>query len=47
MGALDDGERVVVADAVAWRAWLVENHTTSTGAWLVRASRVRRHRRRL
>ena len=37
MGALDDGERVLVADAVAWRAWLVENHTTSTGAWLVRA----------
>jgi uncharacterized protein YdeI (YjbR/CyaY-like superfamily) len=36
MGALDDGERVVATDAVAWRAWLELNHATSTGAWLVR-----------
>lgn len=37
MGALDDGERVRVADAAGWRAWLLANHATSTGAWLVRA----------
>lgn len=37
MGALDDGEKVEVADAAAWRAWLEENHRVSTGAWLVRA----------
>ncbi|MFE7845697.1 YdeI family protein [Microbacterium sp. NPDC057407] len=37
MGALDDGEKVEVADAAAWRAWLEANHRTSTGAWLVRA----------
>lgn len=37
MGALDDGEKVEVADAMAWRAWLEENHRVSTGAWLVRA----------
>lgn len=37
MGALDDGERVLAADAAAWRAWLEENHRRSTGAWLVRA----------
>ncbi|QKJ20811.1 YdeI/OmpD-associated family protein [Microbacterium hominis] len=36
MGALDDGERVEAVDAAAWRAWLEENHRTSTGAWLVR-----------
>ncbi|REJ03949.1 hypothetical protein DY023_16680 [Microbacterium bovistercoris] len=36
MGALDDGERVVAADAATWRAWLTENHATSKGAWLVR-----------
>ena len=36
MGALDEGERVIAADAAAWRAWLVENHATATGAWLVR-----------
>ncbi len=36
MGALDDGERVVAADAAIWRSWLAENHATSTGAWLVR-----------
>lgn len=37
MGVLDDGERVLAPDAAAWRAWLDENHATSTGAWLVRA----------
>ena len=36
MGALDDGARVVAPDAATWRAWLEENHATSTGAWLVR-----------
>ncbi|PWD50736.1 hypothetical protein C8046_08845 [Serinibacter arcticus] len=35
MGALDDGERVVAADAAAWRAWLAANHATSRGAWLL------------
>jgi uncharacterized protein YdeI (YjbR/CyaY-like superfamily) len=39
MGALDDGERVEVADAAAWRQWLAENHANSKGAWLVRARR--------
>ncbi|SFR86171.1 Uncharacterized conserved protein YdeI, YjbR/CyaY-like superfamily, DUF1801 family [Microbacterium sp. cf046] len=37
MGALDDGERVLAPDAETWRAWLEENHSSSTGAWLVRA----------
>lgn len=37
MGALDVGERVEARDAAAWRAWLEQNHRTSTGAWLVRA----------
>ncbi|GAA1975954.1 YdeI/OmpD-associated family protein [Microbacterium pumilum] len=36
MGALDDGEKVVAADAATWRAWLAANHATSKGAWLVR-----------
>jgi uncharacterized protein YdeI (YjbR/CyaY-like superfamily) len=36
MGALDDGERVEATDAAQWRAWLEENHATSTGAWLIR-----------
>ncbi|MFJ4036633.1 YdeI family protein [Microbacterium sp. NPDC090007] len=36
MGALDDGEKVIAADAAAWAAWLEQNHATSTGAWLVR-----------
>ncbi|MHC2998405.1 YdeI/OmpD-associated family protein [Microbacterium sp. HJ5] len=39
MGALDDGEKVMAADAVAWRDWLEQNHRTSKGAWLVRARR--------
>ncbi|WP_295014475.1 YdeI family protein [uncultured Microbacterium sp.] len=36
MGALDDGERVIAADAATWRAWLAAHHDTSAGAWLVR-----------
>jgi uncharacterized protein YdeI (YjbR/CyaY-like superfamily) len=36
MSALDDGERVEAPDAIAWRAWLTDNHATSKGAWLVR-----------
>lgn len=36
MGALDDGERVMAADAATWRAWLEAHHESSTGAWLVR-----------
>ena len=36
MGALDDGERIMAADAAEWRAWLEVNHATSKGAWLVR-----------
>jgi uncharacterized protein YdeI (YjbR/CyaY-like superfamily) len=36
MGALDDGERVMAPDAATWRGWLVHNHTTSKGAWLLR-----------
>jgi uncharacterized protein YdeI (YjbR/CyaY-like superfamily) len=36
MGALDDGERIVAVDAADWRAWLIENHAVSKGAWLVR-----------
>jgi uncharacterized protein YdeI (YjbR/CyaY-like superfamily) len=36
VGALDDGERVRAEDAVAWRAWLQENHTRAHGAWLLR-----------
>lgn len=37
MGALDEGERVAVTDAAAWRSWLEAHHATSRGAWLVRA----------
>lgn len=37
MGVLDDGERVLAADAGTWRAWLEANHAVSKGAWLVRA----------
>ncbi|MET0736553.1 MAG: YdeI/OmpD-associated family protein [Microbacterium sp.] len=36
MGALDEGEKVVAPDADTWRAWLVDNHAVSKGAWLVR-----------
>lgn len=37
MGALDEGERIEATDAAVWRAWLEANHSTSKGAWLVRA----------
>ncbi len=36
MGALDDGVRLRMPDAEAWRAWLAENHAVSKGAWLLR-----------
>lgn len=36
MGVLDDGEKVVAADAAAWRTWLQANHAASRGVWLVR-----------
>ncbi|WES63435.1 YdeI/OmpD-associated family protein [Microbacter sp. GSS18] len=39
MGALDDGEKVVAADAASWRGWLSANHATTKGAWLVRPRR--------
>ena len=35
MGALDEGERVVAADASAWRAWLEEHHERIAGVWLL------------
>jgi len=35
MGALDDGERLRAADAVAWRSWLEDNHTRAAGVWLL------------
>jgi uncharacterized protein YdeI (YjbR/CyaY-like superfamily) len=36
MGALDEGVKVAVPDAAAWRTWLEENHASRRGAWLVR-----------
>ena len=35
MGSLDHAPTVELGDREAWRAWLEENHTTSTGVWLV------------
>ena len=35
MGALDDAPHVEADDRATWRAWLVSNHATSGGAWLV------------
>ncbi len=35
MGALDEGERVVAADAAAWRAWLEKHHERTAGVWLL------------
>jgi len=35
MAGLDDREHVHAETRAEWRAWLVENHETSTGAWLV------------
>lgn len=34
---------LVVADADAWRAWLVEHHSQSTGVWLVLAKKGTSH----
>lgn len=36
MGVLDEGERVVAADAAIWRSWLARHHASSSGVWLVR-----------
>lgn len=35
MSVLDDGERLTLADAAAWRAWLEENHDTAAGVWVL------------
>ena len=35
MGKLDDFERMTASDRATWRAWLVENHESSPGIWLV------------
>jgi len=35
MGKLDDFERMTATDRATWRAWLVENHESSPGVWLV------------
>lgn len=35
MGALDEGERVVAADAAAWRTWLEDHHERTAGVWLL------------
>ncbi|WP_137846450.1 YdeI/OmpD-associated family protein [Microbacterium sp. 2FI] len=37
MGVHDDAERLRFRDAAAWRAWLAENHATSSGVWVLRA----------
>lgn len=35
----DDLEELTIADAAAWRAWLLENHASRTGVWLVLAKK--------
>jgi len=35
LGALDRAPLIHIDDRDAWRAWLVENHATSSGVWLV------------
>jgi len=35
VGALDEGERVVAADAATWRAWLEDHHERTAGVWLL------------
>ena len=35
MAGLDDREHVHAETRAQWRAWLGDNHATSTGAWLV------------
>ena len=37
MGVHDDAERLRFRDGSEWRAWLAENHATSTGVWVLRA----------
>jgi len=37
MGVHDEAERLRFADGTEWRAWLAENHATSSGAWVLRA----------
>lgn len=39
MAAAPDPDFLVVADAVAWRAWLDENENTSDGVWLLLAKK--------
>lgn len=36
MGVLDEAPAVRATDAATWRAWLEQNHATSTGVWLLR-----------
>jgi uncharacterized protein YdeI (YjbR/CyaY-like superfamily) len=35
VSTLDDAPYVHADDAIAWRTWLAEHHTSATGAWLV------------
>ncbi|GEK85791.1 YdeI/OmpD-associated family protein [Microbacterium aerolatum] len=35
MGVLDDGERITLADAASWRAWLEAHHATAAGVWVL------------
>jgi len=35
VGALDEGERVVAADAQVWRDWLAQHHERASGVWLL------------
>ncbi len=37
MGVHDSAPRLAFSDAAQWRAWLAENHATSSGAWVLRA----------
>jgi uncharacterized protein YdeI (YjbR/CyaY-like superfamily) len=36
MGVHDDAPRLAFVDAASWRAWLEENHATSTGVFVLR-----------
>jgi hypothetical protein len=38
MPMVEDLPALTVADGVAWRIWLGENHEKSTGVWLVLAT---------
>lgn len=35
MGKLNEFERVTAHDRATWRAWLIQNHESSPGVWLV------------